>query len=55
MNEIITVPAAEYRERMLALRGEGFDFLESFTGMDWGDALGVSAILRRPRRAAASP
>lgn len=41
MNEIITVPAAEYRERMLALRGEGFDFLESFTGMDWGDALGV--------------
>ena len=45
MNEIITVPAAEYRERMLALRGEGFDFLESFTGMDWGDALGVGCHL----------
>ena len=33
MNEIITVPAAEYRERMLALRGEGSDFLERFAGL----------------------
>lgn len=41
MNEIIAVPAAEYRERMQALRDEGYDFLESFTGMDWGNTLGV--------------
>ncbi|MEG2240845.1 MAG: NADH-quinone oxidoreductase subunit C, partial [Alistipes sp.] len=42
MNEVIEIPVAEYRDRMLSLRNErGFDFLESFTGMDWGETLGV--------------
>ncbi|MEG1622508.1 MAG: NADH-quinone oxidoreductase subunit C [Alistipes sp.] len=42
MNQIRTIPAAEYHATMQALRdNEGFDFLESFTGMDFGDALGV--------------
>ncbi len=41
MSEIIAIPAAEYRARMEQLRRDGYDFLESLTGMDWGDSLGV--------------
>ncbi len=40
-NEIIAIPVAEYHDRMQQLRNEGYDFLESLTGMDWGDSLGV--------------
>ena len=43
MNEIIEIPAERYHEEMLRLHDvEHFDFMRSFTGMDWGErGLGV--------------
>ena len=32
-----TVPAERFRDLAVRLRAEGFDFLRSLTGMDWGE------------------
>ena len=41
-----TVPAEKFHDLAARLRAEGFDFLRSLTGMDWGDTLGVVYHLR---------
>ena len=41
-NEIINIPLAEFKSKMEDLRKEGYDYLRSLTGMDWGEeGLGV--------------
>lgn len=42
MNETIFIAQEAFREEVLRLRKEGFDFLRSLTGVDWGEeGLGV--------------
>ena len=40
---ITFIPLDEFRARMEALRGQGFDFLRDMVGMDWGEE-GLGAI-----------
>ncbi len=42
---VINVPQKDYYNVMSALREEGFDYLFSMTGMDWGDDLGITCHL----------
>ena len=42
MDDIIKIEPNELRTEMQKLRAEGYDFMRSLTGMDWGeDGLGV--------------
>ena len=42
MNEILKIETAQLHEKMLALYRDGYDYLRSLTGMDWGEeGLGV--------------
>ena len=43
---MFTVPVEKFHALAARLRAEGFDFLRSLTGMDWGDTLGVVYHLR---------
>ena len=42
MDDIIKIEPNELRTEMQKLRAEGYDFMRSLTGMDWGEeGLGV--------------
>lgn len=43
MEEIKNISQEKFRDEALRLREEGFDFLRSLTGMDWGDE-GLGAV-----------
>ena len=52
---MFTVPADGFHDLAGHLRADGFDFLRSLTGMDWGEAGSAwFIILKRPRRARTS-
>ena len=48
MDDIIKIEPNELRTEMQKLRAEGYDFMRSLTGMDWGEeGLGVVYHLDR--------
>ena len=52
---MFTVPVEKFHALAARLRAEGFDFLRSLTGMDWGEeGFGAVYHLEPPRRARTS-
>ena len=51
MDDIIKIEPNELRTEMQKLRAEGYDFMRSLTGMDWGEeGLGVVYHLEKTAR-----
>ncbi len=43
-NEILYIPLGNFKAEMIKLRDNGYDFLRSLTGMDWGDEGGLGVV-----------